>query len=460
MTKLQKLLAATSIVGAALVMATPAHAIYTVSAGTPFIKGGTVPTTLTLSGNTIVINTTDVPGVSGGEFAAAFNDGNSVTITLGAGAKFAATPTIALNGGPAPTVTCAAGSTTCTILFAGGSTGVVNSVTISNITLTPVDTTNNIVATLSGGALGTTPVTYLSKTLASFSDAISFSNKLSNITLASTTGTSTSFRDAKGTLGTLNATITATRAYDGVTAVTLGAPTPVQAVIATMNAGSLSSVVFTEGSGASAPCLPASTSVTTGLIAATNIVDSAAGSANFNGCQVGVTLNASGVVPLIASASVTLSVAGAINNAPGLTTYSSGAVSIGAITAGSSATQAIPLSYNFGADSLYGYYVSVTSGPTADATGVTFTSGPWTTSAQQVAPNSTKLFSIETIRSALITAGAPSSIFANSSARAPLTVNAHASAQVTALIQNKATGIVTEVGNNLNKAENSAGINQ
>ena len=40
MTKLQKLLAATSMVGAALAMATPANALLTASAGTKFIAVG------------------------------------------------------------------------------------------------------------------------------------------------------------------------------------------------------------------------------------------------------------------------------------------------------------------------------------------------------------------------------------------------------------------------------------
>jgi len=465
MTKLQKLLAASAMIGASFVMAAPAHALYTVTAGTPFVKGGTTPTTLTLSGNSIVINATDVPALaSSGEFSQSFNDGSFITITLNSTAKFAATPTIALNGGPAPTITGGAGSQTLTITFAGGSTGVVNSVTISNITLnTLANTTTNLTATLSGTAfVGATPATYLSKTLASFSDPISFVANASNVTLNTGT-TSTSFRDGKGTLGSLSSTITATRAYDGVTAVTLGAPTPVTVTLAAANAGSFSNVTFTESSGAATPCLPASTAVSTGIAAATAIADSATGTANFNGCTVGITLTPSGTIAILPSA-VNASVTVPINNAPGITSVV-GAGVVGNIATGAGALQSVPLSYNFGADALYGYYVSVTTdnAVSTDSAIATFTSGPYVTSAtaaaMQLAPNSTKLFSIETIRTALVAAGAPSSIFANSSARAPLSVQVPAGTKVTALIQNKSTGIVTEVGNNLNKVD-GAGINQ
>jgi hypothetical protein len=458
MTKLQKLLAATSIVGAALVMSSPANALYTVSSGTRFVAGGTTPTTLTATGNSIVINATDVAGVTTGEFSQAFNDGSFITITLSGTTKFAATPTIALNGGPAPTVTGGAGSQTLTITFAGGSTGVVNSVTITNITLnTLADTTTDITATLSGTAFAGSA--YLTQNLVRFSAPISFAAKASNVTVSGTTATS--FRDNKGSLGNLVATITATRAYDGVTAVTFGAPTA-KAQISSLTAGSFSNVTFTELSGASTPCLPASTAVTANLIAATDIVDSATGTAGFTGCNVGVTLTPSGVTA-IATGAVTLDVTVPVNNFPGTTSIATGLTAIGSIGNTTSAAITVPLSYNFGADAAYGYYVSVTapSSTSVDPTAVSFRSGPYTTTssfAGQIAPGTTKLFSIETIRAGLIAGGAPSSLFNGSSARAPLSVTAPAGAVVTALIQNKGQNIVTEVGKNLGAA--SAAYNQ
>lgn len=456
MTRLQKLLAATAMVGASFAMAAPADALLTASAGTKFIASGTAPSVITLSGNTITVSSADIPGLTpfSGGFASTFADGATLTLTLPSG-TFAATPTITPNAGPAPVVSAGtgAGFNTLTITFAAGTTNVMSSVVFSTIAINGIGSAaaGNYVVTLSGSALGGTPAEFLTATIAAFAAPVGFTARATDVALSS--ATAKAFQGAKGSLGVLVGVITPTRLYDGVSATIIGAPTAEIATYAS-NAGSLSNVTFTESSGASTPCMPASTAVT---VVASPVTNTATGTGAFNGCTLGVTLTPSGSAAL-ATGAVTLAVNVPITNGPvGATQVTQGATAIGSVVT-ASGTIAVPMSYNFGADAAYGFYVSVTLPSTAATTNnVTFTSGPWTSGNFSVAPGTTGLFSIESIRASLMSnSGAPSSIFTNSSARHPLTVTAPAGAQITALIQNKGQNIVTEVGNNLGKA----GLNQ
>lgn len=385
-------------------------------------------------------------------FAASFADGQTLTLTLPGGATFAATPTVTQNAGPAPVITGGAGNAFLTLTFAAGTTNVMSSVVVSNMAINAIASVahnSNLTATLSGSAIGATPATFLTANLASFSNPVGFTARATDVALSS--ATSKTFNAGKGSLGVLVGVVTATRLYDGLSATTLGAPTAVTATYAS-NAGSLKDVTFTESSGASTPCLPAATAVTT---VASPIVDTATGTAAFNGCTVGVTLTASGSAAL-ATGGVTLALNVPITNGPtGATQVTQGATAIGAVVQ-AAGTNTVPLSYNFGADAAYGYYVSVTLPSTAGNTNsLTFTSGPWVSGSFTQAPGTTALYSIEAIKASIISnSGAPSTLFTNSSNRAPLSATVPSNAIVTALIQNKGQNIVTEVGKNLNNQSN------
>ena len=97
---------------------------------------------------------------------------------------------------------------------------------------------------------------------------------------------------------------------------------------------------------------------------ASPIIDTATGTGGFNGCTVGVTLTPSGSAAL-ATGGVTLALNVPITNGPtGATQVTVGATAIGTVVK-AAGTSSIPLSYNFGADAAYGYYVSVTVPSTA-----------------------------------------------------------------------------------------------
>lgn len=457
MSLFKKVLAGTTAIVGLVALAAPANAAVTAT-NRDYVSGTAPAAARTfVGGSAIVVNDTG-PGYTGA-FAAA---NNQITITLSQGLWLATPAATAAGGGTATFVAGGAGTGFVTFQLAGTVTSITLSQasTIFNTVTSATDTSVvNAVITDSAGLITALPSAGRTATLATFSDPykVTFTPGAAPQVQLAAPDLGSRYVTNPANLGTLNVTPAPVALFNWATisSTTIANQTLLTSPVVASNdlkvtvpTGIFQSADFTGS------CLSGATNVTTiaaGVITlpagVINAVNAPAGAA----CTIQVALQnpTTGTALLSAGAtsaalSIVLGGAGNPNNvtpptrvfnqAMNTITYAGGAV----VSAG----------YSVGADAAYDYFVSVSNGSAAGPVIVQAATAGATGTAvldASLAANTTKLYSIGTIKAALVAAGMSSTIFTNGGDRGQLSVVTPTGAKVTPLLLNKGNTQVVEI---------------
>jgi len=463
MTLMKKILVSSAAIGSLLALAAPANAAITQPTATRFVSGASTPAATVAF--TLPAFQVDASGTG---WSSAFITGNTVTLTLQGGATFAVLPTVVpTNGGTLSFVSGGAGQAFVTYQW-GGAVTTTSAINYSNIQVNSVGNVSNaatITAVFTDGA-GTlasqiAAVSDRTVNLASFANpySITFAAGTALVDLGSTspgsryTTSTTSSTPGDATLGTITVT-PATNALVNWQAT----PTALTGVVST---GSSLSITVPAGPFVSASAAGTCINPTTGVLqtSITSNVVTFAGTGLTNvlapgstSCTLSVTLTNPGTTATallgagVTSAALTLGLGG-LGSSPTVTgttrtfnqaltpiTYSGGSV--------------VNASYSVGEDVNYNYFINVSNGSTAGPVIVQASVDGSTGTAilsSTIAANTSAIYSIATIRAALVAAGMPGTVFANSGSRGNLQVVVPTGARVTPLLQNKVNGQVVEI---------------
>jgi hypothetical protein len=461
MTMMKKLLISTVAFGSLMALSTPAYAAITApitANATRFVSGTSAPT----AGTAFAVPSLVVDATNAG-YTSAFVAGNSIIITLQGGATFANLPTVTtpvgmtatLNGGGAGQnfVSFQLGGT-----VAGGSL-TYSALNVNNVSSVTAGSDIRIVVTDSAATLAAGATAGVrTATMATFNDPYSVTftaGTLSCIDLGATApgsryvaacNTTTQGAANLGTVNIVPATVGTLVNWAGGGMAAVGS-----------TGSSISLTIpgtpFFGAVAASGGCLSTLASVTTQTanvvtIPVTNLAVNAPGG---GACSIGLTLSqpTTGTALLAAgnsSVSITLGLGGVTaSDVTGTTRNFTQALN----TIGYSNGSVVNAAYSVGEDNNYNYFINVTNGGVPGPVIVTATVGGNTGTAvltQSLAANTSSIFSIATIRAALIAGGmASAGTFDGASSRGNLQVVVPTGARVTPLLLNKVNGQVVEV---------------
>lgn len=448
----KNILIAGAAVAAMLAVASPAQAAITATTPIAYVSGTSAPAaTVAFAAPASVV----VDG-SGAGYTSAFVAGNTITYTLSQG-TFAVLPTVALSGtaGTISYVSGGAGQNFITYQL-GGTIGAATVVTLTNVSVNSVTSAANsatVNLALSDGAGGLSTVAATAKTynLATFTDpySVSFAAAVAapQVDLGATAPGSRYTNTNTADLGTITITPNATALRNWSNTNNVGASATANALAVTIPAGPFTQATF------SGTCLGASTPITTATSNVVTLTASAISAINATGgapCTVNVALNGPTTgTSLLGAGSASAALTVALSNVSGTgqtgTTRSFSQTLTAVSYAGGSVFNA---GYTVGADANYDFFVNVSNGSTAGPVIVSAAVGGSTGTAvlsSSLAANTSAIYSISTIKDALVAAGMPTSTFVDATSRGQLQVVVPTNARVTPLLQNKTNGQVVEI---------------